>query len=78
MTKTIGLSLGGFVIVANGLLTIDVEVRSPLATASSPASLTRDEAEQVVKALTAALAKLRGAEAQPEKAETIERKKARA
>lgn len=63
---------GGKIEVASGVNAITLTVIGPLALGATGVTLTRREAEAVAKALSAALAKLRGVEAAPEHAEPLE------
>ncbi len=63
---------GGKVEVAFGVNAITLTVTGPLAPGATGVTLTRDNAEAVVRALTTALARLRGTEAMPAAAEPLE------
>jgi hypothetical protein len=70
-TKIIPLTAGGHIQIVDIGNHIDIQAASGLAPGASPATMTRVEAEAVVKALTGALARLRGADAMPERAEPL-------
>lgn len=68
---TIFLDGGGSIDITDGVNHITIGVRGPLNPGASPVAMSRAEAEGVVKALTSALARLRGADAMADGAEPL-------
>lgn len=70
--RTIPLAAGGHIVVADLGSQVELAAFSGLGPASTPAAMSRDEAESVIKALSKALARVRGEEARPAAAVPLE------